>query len=332
MEQFEVHILGCGSALPTTRHNPSSQIVRVGNELFMIDCGEGTQLQIRKSHQHFSRINNIFISHLHGDHCFGLIGLISTFGLLGRKHPLHIYAHPMMRSLLMPQIEYFCQGMQYEVILHDINPKEAAVIYEDNNVTVETLPLNHRIPCCGFLISEKPKKRHLRGEMAEYYNIPTYARQRIREGEDYTTPEGETIPNERLTTPPDASRRYVYCGRTSARMAKIKGRSDDMLIIKGVNVFPSQIESLLLGMPYVGPHYELIVTKKGYMDQLEIKVELLDASLLEKYAELEALTHKIREKVRSNLLIDAKITLAEPKSLERYVNGKAKRVHDLRNQ
>ena len=215
MEQFEVHILGCGSALPTTHHNPSSQIVRVGNELFMIDCGEGTQLQIRKSHQHFSRINNIFISHLHGDHCFGLIGLISTFGLLGRRHPLHIYAHPMMRSLLMPQIEYFCQGMHYEVILHDINPKEAAVIYEDNTVTVETLPLNHRIPCCGFLISEKPKKRHLRGEMAEYYNIPTYARQRIREGEDYTTPEGETIPNERLTTPPDASRRYVYCSDTT---------------------------------------------------------------------------------------------------------------------
>lgn len=172
-------------------------------------------MQIRKSHQHFSRINNIFISHLHGDHCFGLIGLISTFGLLGRRHPLHIYAHPMMRSLLMPQIEYFCQGMQYEVILHDINPKEAAIIYEDNNVTVETLPLNHRIPCCGFLISEKPKKRHLRGEMAEYYNIPTYARQRIREGEDYTTPEGETIPNERLTTPPDASRRYVYCSDTT---------------------------------------------------------------------------------------------------------------------
>ena len=122
------------------------------------------------------------------------------------------------------------------------------------------------------------------------------------------------------------------CGRTSARMAKVKGRSDDMLIIKGVNVFPSQIESLLLGMPHIGPHYELIVTKKGYMDQLEVKVELADASLLEKYAELEALTHKIREKVRSNLLIDAKITLAEPKTLERYVNGKAKRVHDLRNQ
>ena len=122
------------------------------------------------------------------------------------------------------------------------------------------------------------------------------------------------------------------CGRTSARMSKVKGRSDDMLIIKGVNVFPSQIESLLLGMPHIGPHYEIIVTKKGYIDQLEVKVELSDSSLLESYSELEALTNKIREKVKSNLLLDAKITLAEPKSLERYVNGKAKRVHDLRNQ
>lgn len=122
------------------------------------------------------------------------------------------------------------------------------------------------------------------------------------------------------------------CGRTSARMSKVKGRSDDMLIIKGVNVFPSQIESLLLGMPHIGPHYEIIVTRKGYIDQLEIKVELSDSSLLESYGELESLTAKIREKVKSNLLLDAKITLAEPKSLERYVSGKAKRVHDLRNQ
>jgi ribonuclease Z len=121
--------------------------------------------------------------------------------------------------------------MQYEVILHDINPKTADIIYEDNNVAVETLPLNHRIPCCGFIISEKPKKRHLRGEMAEYYNIPTYARQRIREGEDYTTPEGETIPNERLTTPPDPSRRYVYCSDTTPVPAGLieKIRGADLL-------------------------------------------------------------------------------------------------------
>ncbi len=230
MEQFEVHILGCGSALPTTRHNASSQIIRVANELFMIDCGEGTQLQIRKSHQHFSRINNVFISHLHGDHCFGLMGMISTFGLLGRKHPLHIHAHPMLQTILKPQLDYFCQGMHYEVVLHSIDPKKSSIIYEDNNVTVETLPLNHRIPCCGFLISEKPKKRHLRGDMAEYYRIPTYARQAIREGEDYTTPDGETIANERLTTPPDPSRSYAYCSDTTPAPAGLIER------IKGVDL------------------------------------------------------------------------------------------------
>lgn len=120
------------------------------------------------------------------------------------------------------------------------------------------------------------------------------------------------------------------CGRTSARMSKIKGRTDDMLIIKGVNVFPSQVESLLLGMPYIGPHYELFVRRQGYTDTLEIKVELLDATLLDSYQELEKLTKTIREKVKSNLLIDAKITLAAPKTLERFENGKAHRVHDLR--
>ena len=226
MEQFEVHILGCGSALPTMRHNSSSQIIRVGNELFMIDCGEGTQLQIRKSHQHFARINNVFISHLHGDHCFGLIGMISTFGLLGRKLPLHIYAHPMLRTLLTPQLEFFCKGMEYEVILHDINPDEQKVIFENKAITVETLPLNHRIPCCGFLISEKPKKRHIKPDMLEFYKIPTYARPNLREGEDYVTPDGEIIPNERLTTPPDRSRSYAYCSDTapcSSIIEKIKG-------------------------------------------------------------------------------------------------------------
>lgn len=214
MEQFEVHILGCGSALPTARHNSSSQIVRIGNELLMIDCGEGTQLQIRKAHQHFSRINHVFISHLHGDHCFGLIGMISTFGLLGRTMPLHIYAHKTLQTLLTPQLQYFCKGMKYEVIFHDINPDEQQTIYENNNISVTTIPLNHRIPCCGFLISEKPKKRHIIVDMVEFYKIPIYARPKLREGEDYTTPDGEIIPNERLTTAPDPSRSYAYCSDT----------------------------------------------------------------------------------------------------------------------
>lgn len=214
MEQFEIHILGCGSALPTTRHNASSQVVRIGNKQFMIDCGEGTQLQLRRNRIHFSFINHIFISHLHGDHCFGLIGLISTFGLLGRTAPLHIYADPMLETLMKPQLDYFCKEINYPIFFHGIDAREHGTIYEDNTITVETLPLKHRIPCCGFLFKEKPKKRHLIGDVANYYNIPAYMRQAIKEGTDYTTPEGETIPNSRLTRDADPSRSYAYCSDT----------------------------------------------------------------------------------------------------------------------
>lgn len=214
MDIFEVHILGCGSALPTTRHNSSSQVVRVGNKQYMIDCGEGTQLQLRKSHIHFSFIDHVFVSHLHGDHCFGLIGMISSFGLLGRTTPLHIHADPMLKELMQPQLDFFCKDLKYKVVFHDIDATKHALIFENNAITVHTLPQKHRIPCCGFLFKEKPKKRHLRKEMIERYNIPEYKRRGIKEGEDYTTPEGETIPNSILTSPADASRSYAYCSDT----------------------------------------------------------------------------------------------------------------------
>lgn len=214
MEPFEVHILGCGSALPTTRHNATSQIVRICNKQFMIDCGEGTQLQMRRSHIHFSFVNHIFISHLHGDHCFGLIGLISTFGLLGRTAPLHIYADPLLQRLMQPQLNFFCNGLKYPLHFHNIDATKQAVIYEDKSITVETIPLQHRIPCCGFLFKEKPKKRHLIASMIEYYNIPIHLRAGIKEGNDYTTTDGTIIPNSRLTTDAEPSRSYAFCSDT----------------------------------------------------------------------------------------------------------------------
>lgn len=215
MENFEIHILGCGSALPTTRHNASAQIIRIGNKQFMVDCGEGTQIQLRRNHIHFSFINHIFISHLHGDHCFGLIGLISTFALLGRTAPLHIYADSKLEEVMKPQIEFFCKGMNYPLFFHSIDAAKHQVIYEDNTITVETLPLKHRMPCCGFLFREKPKKRHLIGDVVNFYNIPAYMRQSIKDGADYTTPDGETIPNSRLTKEADRSRSYAYCSDTA---------------------------------------------------------------------------------------------------------------------
>ena len=214
MEAFEIHILGCGSALPTTRHNASSQVIRIGNKQFMIDCGEGTQLQLRRNHIHFSFINHIFISHLHGDHSFGLIGLISTFGLLGRTAPLHIYADAMLEKVMKPQLDFYCKDIKYPLFFHSIDASKHSVIYEDNTITVETLPLNHRMPCCGFLFREKPKRRHLIGDVANFYNISIYQRQSIKDGADYTTPDGTVIPNSKLTREADPSRSYAYCSDT----------------------------------------------------------------------------------------------------------------------
>ena len=215
MEKFEVNILGCGSALPTTRHYSSSQIVNIREKLFMIDCGEGAQLQLRRSKLKFTRLNHIFISHLHGDHCFGLMGLISTFGLLGRTATLHIYAHEDLEKLLAPQLEYFCKGMTYEVAFHSINPNKAEVIYDDHSVSVTTIPLKHRIPTCGFLFQEKQTPNHIIRDMVDFYRVPVFELNRIKNGEDYVTPDGTVVPNHRLTTPSNPPRSYAYCSDTA---------------------------------------------------------------------------------------------------------------------
>lgn len=217
MEKFELHILGCGSALPTTRHFATSQVINLRDKLFMIDCGEGSQLQFRRSRLRFSRLNHIFISHLHGDHCFGLLGLISTFGLLGRTAELHIHSPKGLEELYAPLLAFFCKNMSYQVVFHEFEAKEPAVIYEDRTLTVTTIPLKHRIPCCGFLFAEKPRPNHIIREMIDFYQVPVYELNRIKNGEDFLTAEGEVIPNSRLTRPSDPPRRYAYCSDTIYR-------------------------------------------------------------------------------------------------------------------
>lgn len=214
MEKFEVNILGCGSALPTTRHFASSHVLNIREKLFMIDCGEGTQLQLRRSNLKFSRLNHIFISHLHGDHCFGLMGLLSTFDLLGRTAAMHIHAHPDLESILKMELDYFCKKMDYEVVFHPINPEITETIYEDRSVSVTTIPLRHRVPTCGFLFSEKKTPDHIKRDMIDFYEIPLCDINRIKNGEDYVMPDGTVIPNQRLTTPSDTPRKYAYCSDT----------------------------------------------------------------------------------------------------------------------
>lgn len=214
MEKFELHILGCGSALPTTRHFATSQVVNLREKLFMIDCGEGAQMQLRKSRLKFSRLNHVFISHLHGDHCFGLLGLISTFGLLGRTAELHIHSPKGMEELFAPMLDFFCKNMSYKVTFHEFETQQPVVVYEDRSMMVTTIPLRHRIPCCGFLFEEKQCPNHIIREMIDFYQVPVYELNRIKNGEDFVTPEGDVIPNSRLTRPSDPPRKYAYCSDT----------------------------------------------------------------------------------------------------------------------
>ena len=214
MEPFKVHILGCGSALPTLQHNASSQIVELREKLFMIDCGEGTQIQLRRSRIHFSKIIAVFISHLHGDHCFGLPGMISTFGMTGRTAPLHIYAPAAFEPILEQTLSFFCQGLEFKVVFHAVDTTQNKVVYEDRSLTVETIPLQHRIDCCGYLFRDKPILPHIRRDMIDFYKIPISQINNIKAGADWVTPEGEVIANSRLTTPAEPARSYAYCSDT----------------------------------------------------------------------------------------------------------------------
>lgn len=214
MEPFRVHILGCGSALPTLRHYASSQVVELRDKLFLVDCGEGTQMQLRRAHVRFTKVGHVFISHLHGDHCFGLIGMISTFGLLGRTSRLHVYANEALGPLLNQLTTAFCHDLGYEVEFHPIDASQNAVIYEDRSLTVETIPLCHRMPTCGFLFREKPLQPHIRRDMIDFYGIPTSQIMNIKAGRDWTTADGELVPNSRLVTPAPPSRAYAYCSDT----------------------------------------------------------------------------------------------------------------------
>lgn len=166
-----VTILGSGSALPTYQNSPSGQLLTLNDKSFLIDCGEGVQLTIRQMALKTARLYSVFISHLHGDHCFGLIGLISTLSMMHRTQPLHIYAHADLEKLLRPLLDYHCQELSFEVIFHHINPRKQEVIFEDRTVTVEAVPLKHKVPTCGFLFTERHRK--LNAETGEFYHETT---------------------------------------------------------------------------------------------------------------------------------------------------------------
>ena len=211
---MKLTILGCYAATPRTFTNPTAQVLEIRNRMFLIDCAEGTQVQLRKNKLKFSKINHIFISHLHGDHFYGLVGLISTFMLLNRQTDLHIYGPKGIKEIILLQLRYSNSFTGYSLFFHELESKESEVVYEDEKVIVKTIPLKHRVYTNGFLFQEKPKERKLNVEAVEKYKIDTAYFRKIKYGGDITLDNGTVIPNAELSFNPEPVKTYAYCSDT----------------------------------------------------------------------------------------------------------------------
>tara|TARA_R110000868_G_scaffold185061_4_gene426840 strand:- start:1052 stop:1963 length:912 start_codon:yes stop_codon:yes gene_type:complete len=211
---LKLTILGCYAATPRTFTNPTSQVLEIKNKLFLIDCGEGTQVQLRKNKIKFSKINHIFISHLHGDHFFGLIGLISTFTLLGRTTDLYIYGPVGIKEIIMLHLRLTDSWINYKLHFRELSAKSSELIYEDDKVSVSTIPLKHRIYTNGFLFQEKLDKRKLNIDAVKSFKIEACYFQNIKNGKDITLDSGQVVKNTQLTHDPPAPLSYAFCSDT----------------------------------------------------------------------------------------------------------------------
>jgi len=213
---FEVTILGSSSAIPTSERYLTAQVLRALERYFLIDCGEGTQIRLRQMKISFDRIRNIFISHLHGDHFYGLPGFISTRNLMGIKSDLHIWSHSDLILLLDPLLEHLREDLGFRLVFHPLNFKKPGLIFSDEKVEVWSFPLSHRIPCCGFLFREKAHLPNLNREKISFYAVPVSRLRAIKEGADYTDENGRVIPHAMLIHPPVKPRSYAFCTDTIA--------------------------------------------------------------------------------------------------------------------
>jgi len=207
-------ILGSSSALPTSERYPSAHVLKAHERLFLIDCGEGTQMQFRRNRIRFGRLNHIFISHLHGDHVFGLYGLLSTFSLMGRKSGLHLYAPENYMSILTSHLSDFDIKLGFDIDFVPLSGDDPVEILNDKYITVFSFPLKHRIPAFGFLFREKEAPRNIIKEKIKEYNIPVVRIPSIKNGEDFVLPTGRVISNSELTTDPPEPLSYAYCSDT----------------------------------------------------------------------------------------------------------------------
>jgi ribonuclease Z len=214
MHPFELTILGSSSATPASNRNPTAQLLNVDGRFFLIDCGEGTQMQLRRYKIKFQRIDHILISHLHGDHYLGLVGLLQSMHLLGREKELHLYCPKELKEIIDIQNKYSATKLTYSIIYHFTNGETSELLFEDNKLTIHTIILNHRIPCTGFIFREKPGDRKISIEKLEQYEVSIAEIHKLKKGLNGLDNHGKEISNELLTSPPPPTRSYAYCSET----------------------------------------------------------------------------------------------------------------------
>jgi ribonuclease Z len=215
VQNFELTILGCSSATPTSNRNPTAQLLNIAERFFLIDCGEATQIQLRKYKIKFQRINHIFISHLHGDHYLGLVGLLSSMHLLGRTNDLYIYAPEGLQEIIEVQLKLSQSYLNFSIVYHSHIFENNRLIFEDEKVEVRSIVLNHRIPCCGFVFSEKPLLANISKEVIKKYKLQVEEILALKKGADLELIDKTIVPNNLLVTKKLTPRKYAYCSDTS---------------------------------------------------------------------------------------------------------------------
>ncbi len=264
---MKLTILGCHSATPRTNTNPTSQVLEIKNNMFLIDCGEGTQVELRRNKVKFSRIKHIFISHLHGDHYFGLVGLISTFNLLTRDAELHIYAPKGLKDVITLQMKLSDSWTSYPLFFHELTSKKSQLIYEDDNVEVHTIPLEHRIYTNGFLFKEKENERNLDMNAVLNANISRAYYRKLKQGADVENEDGVLIKNEMVTKDPKPAKSYAFCSDTVYNESVIP-IIKDVTVLYHESTFLDKNESLCIPTKHSTAKQAATIAKKANVDTL----------------------------------------------------------------
>jgi ribonuclease Z len=295
MQNFELTILGCSSATPTSTRNPTAQLLNVAERFFLIDCGEATQIQLRKYKLKFQKINHIFISHLHGDHYLGLMGLLSSMHLLGRTNDLQLYCPPELREILETQFKHSQTYLKYKIVYHPHRYIADDLIFEDNKVEVRTVVLNHRIPCCGFVFKEKPIFANISKETIKEYQIPVEQILSIKAGADFVRADGTVIPNDLLVSHKYEPRSYAYCSDTCY---------DERIIssIKGVNLLYHEATFMHDMLPRAKETFHTTTIQAGTIAQKAEVKQLMIGHYSARYKDLQPLLEETQSVFKNTIL------------------------------